>query len=79
MKSYLKNPIWHLTIGLFFLALAIFLLVHLIIYQWESRAELIRDVVRFILCTLFGTSSLIKWHKIRQAKNNISSEKEMKL
>jgi hypothetical protein len=77
MKSFWKNPLWHLTIGIFFLAFTIFLLVYLIMYKWGSRADLVRDIVRLFLFAFFGTSSLLKWQKMRKANTNLTNEKDL--
>jgi hypothetical protein len=77
MKSFWKNPLWHLTIGMLFLAFAIFLLVYLILYKWQSRAELIRDLVRLFLFAFLGTSSLLKWQKRRKITSTTSIEKDL--
>jgi len=77
MKSFWKNPVWQLAIGILLLAFAMFLLVYLIMYKWESRADLVRDLVRLVLFAVFGTSSLLKWQKMRKANTKFANEKDL--
>jgi len=77
MKSFWKNPVWQLAIGILFLAFAIFLLVYLIIQREQERFHVFRDIVRLILFFGFGISSLMKWLRLRKANTSLPNEKDL--
>jgi membrane protein DedA with SNARE-associated domain len=76
-KLLWKNPRWQLGIGILFCLIALLLLGYLLIYKWESRPKLIRDIVQMVLFAFIGTRSLMAWQKQRKANRNNTNEKDL--